>query len=73
MTSNEINEVLNKLDECSNKKKPKIELKQEASIANEIKICVHFCEKKKRRCKFNALKNCDYCTWHDSFNTKVYL
>ena len=37
----------------------------------EIKICIHFCEKKKRQCKFNALKNCEYCTWHDSLNLKV--
>jgi hypothetical protein len=36
-----------------------------------IKICKHICEKKKRQCKFNAIRNCDYCVEHLAFNEQV--
>lgn len=36
-----------------------------------IKICKHVCEKKKRRCKFNAIRNSDYCVEHLAFNEQV--
>lgn len=38
---------------------------------NKIKICKHICEKKKRRCKFNAIRNSDYCVEHLAFNQQV--
>ena len=37
----------------------------------EIRICKHVLEKKKRRCKFNALRNLDYCVAHLAFNDQV--
>ena len=38
-----------------------------------IRICKHICEKKRRRCKFNAIRNCDYCVEHLAFNDQVSL
>ena len=38
---------------------------------SKIRICVHICEKKKRQCKFNAIKNSDYCVEHLAFNQQV--
>lgn len=38
---------------------------------NKIRICKHICEKKKRRCKFNAIRNSDYCVEHLAFNQQV--
>ena len=70
MTSSDTDE-LKSFNECSKKKKLKSNPVEQAPT--EIKLCIHFCEKKKRRCKFNALKGCDFCTWHDSFNLKVTL
>lgn len=37
----------------------------------KIRICKHICEKKKRRCKFNAIRNSDYCVEHLAFNQQV--
>ena len=49
------------------------ELKQEANDNNNrIRICKHVCEKKKRQCKFNAIRNCDYCVEHLAFNQQVF-
>ena len=70
MNSNEEN--LNQAIEPSSKRK-KSEKKFVPVEEKDIKICIYFCKKKKRQCKFNALKNCEYCTWHDSFNLKVTL
>ncbi|CAF0713104.1 unnamed protein product [Brachionus calyciflorus] len=38
---------------------------------NLRRICKHICEKKKRQCKFSALKNCDYCVEHLAFNKET--
>jgi hypothetical protein len=38
---------------------------------SKIRICIHICEKKKRQCKFNAIKNSDYCVEHLAFNKQV--
>lgn len=38
---------------------------------DSIKICKHVLEKKKRRCKFNALRNLDYCVAHLAFNDQT--
>ena len=43
----------------------------ENSETNKIRICKHICEKKKRRCKFNAIRNSDYCVEHLAFNQQV--
>ena len=40
---------------------------------NLRRICKHICEKKKRQCKFSALKNCDYCVEHLAFNKEVII
>jgi hypothetical protein len=42
-------------------------------VGDVIKICKHILEKKKRRCKFNALRNLDYCVAHLAFNDQVTL
>lgn len=54
----------------------KVKLSSDQSNANEeevkeIRICKHVLEKKKRRCKFNALRNLDYCVAHLAFNDQV--
>ncbi len=38
---------------------------------SKIRICIHICEKKKRQCKFNAIKNSVYCVEHLAFNQQV--
>ncbi len=38
-----------------------------------IKICKHILEKKKRRCKFNALRGLEYCVAHLAFNDQVII
>ena len=47
-------------------------LKTEDVSTPEIRICKHILEKKKRRCKFNALKNLDYCVAHLAFNPQAF-
>lgn len=41
------------------------------NITDKIKICIHICEKKKRRCKFNAIRNSNYCVEHLPINQQV--
>lgn len=36
-----------------------------------IRICKHMCEKKRRQCKFNAIRNSDFCVEHVAYNTQV--
>ena len=33
------------------------DVKRLKTTEKEVKLCIHICEKKKRQCKFNALKN----------------
>lgn len=44
---------------------------QDENITDKIKICIHICEKKKRRCKFNAIRNSNYCVEHLPINQQV--
>lgn len=37
----------------------------------EIRICKHYLVRKQRRCKFNALRNLDYCVAHLAYNDQV--
>ena len=64
-------EKLDQAIEPSTKRKKCEKKAGSAEDKETYKICIYFCEKKKRQCKFNALKNCEYCTWHDSKNLKV--
>ncbi len=48
-----------------------IELSQPPCHSSKIRICIHICEKKKRQCKFNAIKNSQYCVEHLAFNKQV--
>ncbi len=64
-------------NEESAPKKPKLSTDQSNVNENEqnkeIRICKHVLEKKKRRCKFNALRNLDYCVAHLAFNDQVII
>lgn len=42
-----------------------------STTSDNQKICKHFCEKKKRQCKFIAIKNSDFCVEHIAFNNQV--
>ena len=35
------------------------------------KICAHMCEKKRRRCKFSAVRGSDFCVEHIAYNKQV--
>ena len=37
------------------------------------RLCKHICDKKKRQCKFSALRNSDYCVEHLAYNDQVNL
>jgi hypothetical protein len=47
------------------------ELNEKSTKNEKIKICKHFCEKKRRQCKFNCIRNSDYCVEHLAFNDQV--
>jgi hypothetical protein len=34
-------------------------------------ICKHICEKKRRRCKFSAMRGSEFCVEHAAYNKQV--
>ena len=69
-----MNELENWLDNNNNKDQVGDQTPTTDCIQdNKIRICKHVCEKKRRRCKFNAIRNSDYCVEHLAFNEQVYI
>jgi hypothetical protein len=60
------NEIENKNEENTDETQA-----QNAKQSVGPKKCIHICEKKKRQCKFIAMRGTDYCIEHLSFSSQV--
>jgi hypothetical protein len=76
-TNEQIGESLEETSECNPAKKMKTEdskLGEKVLTKNpqpEQVICKHTCEKKRRRCKFSAMRGSEFCVEHAAYNKQV--
>jgi hypothetical protein len=64
-------ECLDEVKESNPAKKIKTEDNRQNTETQIQLICKHFCEKKRRRCKFSVMRGSEYCVEHAAYNDQV--